>query len=100
TRVASGQVVIDVAKNLSRGSGRTRVRMGDAVSNSHEYGRRRSVSADVGDQNAPLSFRQREEIVVVAARPPRGLVEGGQVQRRDIRQLSGQERPLDVRDHL
>ena len=74
--------------------------VGDAVGDGHHHRRGRAVAADVGDQDAPLAVGEREEVVVVAARPLRRLVVGGQVEGRDRREHLGQQRALDVGDDL
>ena len=67
-----------------------------AVEDGHHDRGRRSVAAHIGDQEPPAALGKLEEVVVVAASPLRGLVMGSQLQARDLRQLPGQERPLDV----
>ncbi len=76
------------------------VGVGDAVRDGHHHRRGRAVAADVGDQEAPAAVGQREEVVVVAAGPLRGLVVRRPGRGSGSRGSLRQERALEVGDDL
>ena len=92
------QVGVEVCEEYSRTGRRFRLSVSDAVSDCHENGGRRTVSARVRDQDAEASAGQREKVVIVAAGALRGLVMNRDVEIGNSRRHCGQERFLDIRD--
>ena len=99
-RVMLGELPVDMPQQRGRRIGRAGQAVGQAVRDGHHDGRRRAMTADIRDQDPPPSIGKREEVVVVAAGPLRRLVVRRQLEVGDLGQDLGQERALDVGDHL
>ena len=100
SRVVMRKLPVDMPQQSGRrvrGPGQA---VGQAVRDRHHDGRGRSMAADIRDQDSPAPVRQREEVVIVAAGPPRRAVVRRQLQGGNLGQDLRQERPLDVGDHL
>ena len=60
--------------------------MGYGVSDGHHDSGRRAVAADIGNEDAPFAFGQREEVIIVTAGPLGRLVMRRQIQTGNCRE--------------
>ena len=94
------EFLVEVVEELAGVLGAAREGAGDGVRDRHEDGGGSAVPGDVGDEESPAAVGEFEDVVVVAAGVGGGLVSSGEFEPRDLGELCGQERALDVADDL
>ena len=99
-RVMGREPFVNIREQFAGLRNRARVGVRQGVHDRHQDRGRCAVPTDVGDQESPFAILEREDVVIIPARARRGLVVRRQIETGDLGQVLGQERALDVGDHL